>query len=62
MTSADRSVADAFRYRNQLGPDLAIEALRAWRELRAVRPERLLAAARTVRVEKVILPYLQAIL
>lgn len=62
VTSAERSVADAFRYRNQLGLDLALEALRAWKERRGARPERLLSAARTVRVEKVIRPYLQALL
>lgn len=62
VTDPARSVADAFRYRNQLGLDLAIEALRAWKERRGARPEKLLAAARTVRVEKVIRPYLQALL
>lgn len=62
VTGAERSVADAFRYRTQLGIDLAVEALRAWKERRGSRPEKLLAAARTVRVEKVIRPYLQALL
>lgn len=62
VTNAERSVADAFRYRNRLGLDLAIEALRAWKERRSARPERLLAAARAVRVETVIRPYLQALL
>lgn len=62
VTTPERSVADAFRYRNQLGLDLAIEALRAWRERRGSKPERLLEAARVVRVEKVLLPYLQAVL
>ena len=62
VTSAERSVADAFRYRTQLGLDLAVEALRAWKERRGSRPEKLLVAARTVRVEKVIRPYLQALL
>lgn len=62
VTDAERSVADAFRYRTQLGLDLAIEALRAWKERRGARPEKLLAAARTVRVEKIIRPYLQALL
>jgi predicted transcriptional regulator of viral defense system len=62
VTNAERSVADAFKYRNRLGVDLAAEALRAWKERRGSRPEKLLAAARTVRVEKVIRPYLQALL
>lgn len=62
VTSPERSVADAFRYRNQLGLDLAVEALRSWKERRGSRPEKLLTAAKTVRVERVIRPYLQALL
>ena len=62
VTSAERSVADAFRYRKQLGIDLAVEALRAWRARRGSRPDALLKAARIVRVETVITPYLQALL
>jgi len=49
VTNPERSVADAFRYRNQLGLDLAVESLRAWKERRGARPEKLLAAARSVR-------------
>jgi len=62
VTNPERSVADAFRYRHKLGVELAVEALRAWKERRGARPESLLAAARTVRVEKVIRPYLEALL
>lgn len=62
VTSAERSVADAFRYRKQLGLDLAIEALRAWRERRGARPEALLKAARVAHIETVIRPYLEAVL
>ena len=60
ITGPERSVADAFRYRNQLGTDLAVEALRAWRERRGSRPDALLQAARIVRVENVVRPYLEA--
>ncbi len=62
ITSAERSVADAFRYRKQLGVDLAVEALRAWRARRGSRPDALLKAARIAHVETVITPYLQALL
>jgi predicted transcriptional regulator of viral defense system len=62
ITNVERSVADAFKYRHRLGTDLAVEALRAWKERRGSRPEKLLAAARTVRVENVIRPYLEALL
>ncbi|MFT3713037.1 MAG: type IV toxin-antitoxin system AbiEi family antitoxin domain-containing protein [Archangium sp.] len=62
VTDVERSVADAFRYRNQLGLDVAIEALKSWRERRGVRPEKLLKAAKVVRVDNVIRPYLTATL
>ena len=62
ITNAERSVADAFRYRNELGLDLAIEAIRAWRERRGARPDALLSASRISHVEGVIRPYLQAVL
>lgn len=62
VTSRERSVADAFRYRKKLGVDLAVEVLRAWRERRGARPEALLKAARVAHVETIITPYLQALL
>lgn len=61
VTDPERSVADAFRYRNQLGLDLALEALRTWKGRKGARLEKLLGAARSVRVEKVVRPYLQAL-
>jgi len=51
-----------FRHRNELGLDLAIEALRAWRQVRGARPDDLLTAARVVRAEKLMRPYLEALL
>lgn len=61
VTNPERSVADLFRYRNKLGLDLAVEALRAWRERKGARPEKLLAAAKAVRADRIIQPYLQAV-
>jgi predicted transcriptional regulator of viral defense system len=59
--SAEKSVADAFKYRNKLGADVALEALRTWRSRRGARVERLLEQARVCRVERVIRPYLEAL-
>lgn len=56
----EKSVADAFKYRNKIGIDVAVEALRAWRRRRGSRVEKLLEQARNSRVEKVIRPYLEA--
>jgi hypothetical protein len=54
-------VADCFKFRNKIGLDLAIEALReALRAKRCTREE-VWAAAKECRVSTVIRPYLEAI-
>ena len=58
--SAEKSIADAFKYRNKIGTDVAVEALKTWRERRRAPIERLLEQARICRVERVIRPYLEA--
>jgi predicted transcriptional regulator of viral defense system len=61
--SPEKTVADCFKYRNKLGMDVVIEALRLWREKRERRHlGELLEHARTCRVEKVMRPYLEAVL
>ena len=59
--SAEKSIADAFKYRNKLGTDVAIEALRTWRSRRPPTMERLIEFARICRVERVVRPYLDAV-
>jgi predicted transcriptional regulator of viral defense system len=58
--SAEKSLADAFKFRNKIGTDVAIEALRTY--LRRPKPqlEEILKHARASRVEKIIRPYLEA--
>jgi len=58
---AEKSVADAFKYRNKIGMEVALEALRNWRGRRRTNVERLLRYARLCRVEQVIRPYLRAV-
>ena len=57
----EKSVADIFKYRNKLGLEVALEALRTWRGRRGADIERLLAFARICRVERVMRPYLEAL-
>ncbi len=59
--SAEKSIADAFKYRNRIGTDVSIEALRAYLARPQPRVKELLAHARACRVEKIIRPYLEAI-
>ncbi len=56
-----KTVADCFKYRNKIGLDVALEALReAWRARRVTMDE-LDRHAKTCRVERVLRPYLQAL-
>lgn len=59
--SAEKTLADCFRYRNKMGLDVAIEALRFYRERRRVKIDELLRFARVCRVENVMRPYLEAL-
>ena len=60
MTSPARTVADCFKYRNKIGLDVALEALKEYRRGRHSIDE-LVRAAEIVRVAKVMRPYLEAV-
>ena len=60
--SPEKTIADCFKHRNKIGLDVAIEALKLYRERKKVRVDKLLEYARICRVEKVMKPYLEAIL
>jgi predicted transcriptional regulator of viral defense system len=61
--SVEKTIADCFKYRNKIGLDVAIEALRAYRE-RTPKPNRaeLTKFAQINRVQKIMGPYLEAVL
>ena len=59
--SVARTVVDCFKFRNKLGLDVALEALRLARQRERVQNRELLRYARLLRVEKPMSPYLQAI-
>ena len=62
ITSAAKTVADLFKYRNKIGLDVALEALReGWRDRRFT-IEELDRAARACRVEAVMRPYVEGVL
>lgn len=59
--SAAKTVADCFKFRNKVGLDVAMEALRdCWRRKKATMDE-LWAAARVCRMENVMRPYLESV-
>ncbi len=60
--SREKTLADCFKYRNKLGLDTAVEALRRYREQGKIERAALLRAAEACRVGKVMRPYLEAVL
>jgi len=60
--SPEKTLADHFKYRNRIGLDIALEGLRLYIERGHPKVEDLLAMARVCRVERVMTPYLEALL
>jgi hypothetical protein len=61
LFNAAKTVADCFKYRNKIGLDVALEALRdAWRQ-RRVTMDDLWPYAELCRVAKVMRPYLESL-
>jgi predicted transcriptional regulator of viral defense system len=61
VTSPARTVVDCFRYRNKIGLDVALEALRDGLRSRTATVDQITRAAEICRVGTVIKPYLEAI-
>jgi hypothetical protein len=59
--SVAKTVADGFKFRNRIGLDVAIEALREGWQQRRFTMEELDAMARICRVQAVIRPYVEAL-
>jgi predicted transcriptional regulator of viral defense system len=57
----EKTVADCFKYRNKIGLDVALEALRRCRGSKACDLTRLQRFSRICRVEKLMRPYLEAL-
>lgn len=58
----ERTLADCFKFRNKIGLDTAIEALRLYRERGRVKVDDLMRYAAICRVTKIIRPYIEAIM
>jgi len=58
----EKTLADIFKYRNKVGIDIALEALRAYRSQPKRDFQTVMRYARICRVENVIHPYLEAML
>jgi len=60
--SAAKTIADCFKFRNKVGMDVALEALRDGLRQKKCTPNQILQYARVDRVERVMLPYLEALI
>ena len=58
----EKTIADCFKYRNKIGLDTAIEALKLYRGKKRFNADELMRFARACRVEKIIRPYLEALM
>jgi predicted transcriptional regulator of viral defense system len=58
----EKTLADCFKFRNQVGLDTVMEAVRFYRERRSIKVDNLMHYAGICRVKKIIRPYLEAIL
>jgi predicted transcriptional regulator of viral defense system len=60
--SPEKTVADCFKYRNKIGMDVALETLKEWWKKRGRNLQHLFEQARNCRVDKVMMPYVEALL
>ena len=58
--SPEKTLADCFKFRNKIGLDKVVEAVRFYRERRSVNVETLMRYAAICRAEKVMRPYLES--
>jgi len=58
--NAPKTVIDCFRWRNTVGLDVALEAARSYLKQRGASPSKLMEYAKLCRVERLVTPYLEA--
>ena len=61
MYGPAKTVADCFKFRNKIGLDVALEALRDCRRRRKATMDELWRAARVCRMANVMRPYLESL-
>lgn len=60
--SPEKTIADCFKYRNKMGMDTVIEALKLYQRKFGINIDKLMYFANICRVEKIIRPYLEMLL
>ncbi len=60
--SPEKTLADCFKFRNRVGLDTVVEMLRLYRDRRNIKVDDLVRYAAICRVERIMRPYLEALL
>lgn len=55
----EKTLADCFKFRNKIGMDVAIEALKLYKSSKKINLEKLFEYAEVCRVKKIMMPYLE---
>ena len=58
----EKTLADCFKFRNKIGMDVVIEALKLYKSRNKFELNRLLMFAEVCRVKKIMMPYLEAMI
>ncbi len=58
--SREKTLADCFKFRNKIGMDVVLEALKLYRDSKTIKIDKLMEYARVCRVEKTMRPYLES--
>jgi predicted transcriptional regulator of viral defense system len=58
----EKTIADCFKFRNKIGMDIVLEAMKLYKIRKKFNVQKLLKFAKVCRVEKIMMPYLEAII
>jgi hypothetical protein len=61
LYNAEKTLADCFKFRNKIGMDLVLEAFKAYQRNRSTDFQKVLYYANLNRVERQMIPYLEAL-
>lgn len=57
----EKTLADCFKFRNRIGMDVCLEALREWRKRKRADTKKLMHFSKICRVDRIIRPYIEAL-
>jgi hypothetical protein len=60
--SREKTLADCFKYRNKIGLDTAVDALKRYKQQGRINADGIIRYAQTCRVANIMRPYLEAVL